>query len=53
MSRSSNLRASSSSGNPYGRTNDDIEAASIGPKTTLARMGGTRCQTVVLSVALL
>ncbi|OXG11885.1 hypothetical protein C361_06399 [Cryptococcus neoformans Tu259-1] len=35
MSRSSNLRASSSSGNPYGRTNDDIEAASIGPKTTL------------------
>ncbi|OWZ60837.1 hypothetical protein AYX15_06914, partial [Cryptococcus neoformans] len=24
-----------SSGNPYGRTNDVIEAASIGPKTTL------------------
>ncbi|OXC82608.1 hypothetical protein C344_05153 [Cryptococcus neoformans AD1-7a] len=35
MPRSSNLRASSLSGNPYGRTNDVIEAASIGPKATL------------------
>ncbi|AFR95802.1 hypothetical protein C343_03908 [Cryptococcus neoformans C23] len=31
----SHLQASSS--NPYGRTNDVIEAASIGPKTTLPR----------------
>ncbi|OWZ26511.1 hypothetical protein C347_06738 [Cryptococcus neoformans AD2-60a] len=38
MPRSSNLRASSSSGNPYDRTNDVIEAASIGPKTTLPQI---------------
>ncbi|OXL06396.1 hypothetical protein C348_05444, partial [Cryptococcus neoformans Gb118] len=38
MPRSSNLRASSLSGNPYGRTNDVIEAASIGPKATLPQI---------------
>ncbi|UOH84389.1 hypothetical protein LQV05_001189 [Cryptococcus neoformans] len=38
MPRSSNPRASSSSGNPYGRTNDVIEAASIGQKTTLPQI---------------
>ncbi|OXG73191.1 hypothetical protein C350_06168 [Cryptococcus neoformans MW-RSA36] len=47
MSRSSNLRASSSSGNPYGRTNDDIEAASIGPKTTLVPDSCPECGTAL------
>ncbi|OXG60742.1 hypothetical protein C351_04738 [Cryptococcus neoformans c8] len=36
MPRSSNPRASSSSGNPYRRTNNIIEAASIGPEETLS-----------------
>ncbi|OXC60803.1 hypothetical protein AYX13_07073 [Cryptococcus neoformans] len=35
MPRSSNLRTSSSLGNPYRRTNDVIEVASIGPEETL------------------
>ncbi|OXG20056.1 hypothetical protein C361_04118 [Cryptococcus neoformans Tu259-1] len=46
MPRSSNLRASSSSSNPYGRTNDVIEAASIGPKTTLPQIAVMRCRCV-------
>ncbi|OWZ60393.1 hypothetical protein AYX15_07165 [Cryptococcus neoformans] len=35
MPRSSNLRTPSSLGNPYRRTNDVIEVASIGPEETL------------------
>ncbi|OXG28387.1 hypothetical protein C360_05801 [Cryptococcus neoformans Bt15] len=47
MPRSSNLRASSLSGNPYGRTNDVIEAASIGPKATLVPDSCPECGTTL------
>ncbi|OWZ78134.1 hypothetical protein C365_02925 [Cryptococcus neoformans Bt85] len=44
MPRSSNVRTSSSLGNPYRRTNDVIEVASIGPEETLPQIAVVRCR---------
>ncbi|OXL08769.1 hypothetical protein C348_02871 [Cryptococcus neoformans Gb118] len=44
MPRSSNLRTSSSLGNPDRRTNDVIEVASIGPEETLPQIAVVRCR---------
>ncbi|AFR95875.2 hypothetical protein C343_03975 [Cryptococcus neoformans C23] len=44
MPRSSNLRTSSSLGNPHRRTNDVIEVASIGPEETLPQIAVVRCR---------